>query len=171
MAVSAMGAPRDDSMASSAGAADVWVVAVDGTAVPNPGALGVGAVLVAPDGIRHELSRALEVRGCNNEAEARAVAGALDEAARLGARVVRLHSDSAVVVDELLGRRHTMVQRLRAVFDDIARQRALFDVVDVVLVPRHENDEADLLARAALGLGVKVTRSRWRRDRRSTRRS
>jgi ribonuclease HI len=60
-------------------------------------------VLVAPDGARHEVSCALDVRGCTNEAEACAVVVALDEAARLGARALRLHSDSAVVVDELCG--------------------------------------------------------------------
>jgi ribonuclease HI len=131
--------------------------------------LGVGIVLVAPDGTRHELSRALDVRGCNNEAEARAVVVALDEAARLSARALRLHSDSAVVVDELLGRRRTAVPRLRAVFDEVATRRGQFAHVDVALVSRRDNGDADRLARAALGLGVKVTRSRWRRDRRARR--
>jgi ribonuclease HI len=143
-----------------------WLAHVDGTAVPSPGALGVGVVLVAPDGVRHEVARALDARGCNNEAEARAVVVALDEAARLGARALRLHSDSLVVVDELGGRRHTQVARLRAVFDEVAARRAGFDVVEVVLVGRRDNGDADRLARAALGLGPKVTRSRWRRDRR-----
>lgn len=143
-----------------------WIVHVDGAAVPSPGGLGVGVVLISPEGARHEVSRALEQRGCNNEAEARAVVVALGEARRLGARTLRVHSDSAVVVDELGGRRHTQVARLRAVFDDIAAHRADFDIVDVVLVGRRDNADADRLARAALGLGAKVTRSRWRRDRR-----
>lgn len=142
-----------------------WVVHVDGTAVPSPGALGIGVVLVAPDGVRHEVSRALDVRGCNNEAEARAVVVALDEAARRGARTLALHSDSAVVVDELGGRRRTRVERLRLVFDDIRAQLAAFDHVDVVRVPRRDNAEADRLARAALGRGDKVVRCRWRRGR------
>lgn len=144
----------------------LWLVHVDGTAAPSPGALGVGVVLVSPAGGRHEVSRALEQRGCNNEAEARAVVVALDEAARLGARALRLHSDSAVIVDELIGRRRTQVERLRTVFDAIAEQRAGFEVVDVVLVGRRDNGEADLLARGAVGLGAKVRRSRWRSDRR-----
>jgi ribonuclease HI len=143
-----------------------WLVHIDGTAVPSPGELGVGVVLVSPDGARHEVSRALEQRGCNNEAEARAVLAALDAARTLGAPALRLHSDSAVVVDELTGRRHTRVDHLRALFDDIAGRRAVFDFVDVVLVGRRDNGDADRLARAALGLGVKVTRSRWRSDRR-----
>lgn len=146
--------------------ASPWLVHIDGTAVPSPGALGVGVVLVSPDGARHEISRALEQRGCNNEAEARAVLAAFDAAGTLGARALRLHSDSAVVVDELTGRRRTQVGRLRAVFDAIEEQRVGFEVVDVVLVGRRDNGEADRLARAALGLGVKVTRSRWRSDRR-----
>jgi ribonuclease HI len=156
----------DRSSEQTAGMTSPWLAHIDGTAVPSPGALGVGVVLVAPDGIRHEFARALDVRGCNNEAEAWAVVVALDEAARLGARALRLHSDSAVVVDELGGHRHTAVARLRAVFDDIAARRAAFDGVDVVLVGRRDNGDADRLARAALGLGPKVTRSRWRRDRR-----
>ncbi|MDP1566066.1 MAG: ribonuclease H, partial [Polaromonas sp.] len=49
-----------------------WIIYADGSAVPNPGRMGLGAVLVAPDGTRHVLSMATDARGCNNEAEARA---------------------------------------------------------------------------------------------------
>jgi ribonuclease HI len=58
-----------------------------------------------------------------------------------------------------------MVARLRVVFDDIRVRRGAFDDVDVVLLPRRKNGDADHLARAALRLSEKVVRCRWRRGR------
>lgn len=57
-----------------------WVIHCDGSAIPNPGRMGLGAVLVAPDGTRHALSQATHTTGCNNEAELGALVMALNEA-------------------------------------------------------------------------------------------
>ena len=72
-------------MTDAVGAAAVWVVHCDGSAAPNPGRMGLGAVLVAPDGTRHTLSRATHTTGCNNEAELRALMAALRELPSRGA--------------------------------------------------------------------------------------
>ena len=48
-------------------AAPPWVVYCDGSAMPNPGRMGLGAVITAPDGTRHTLSQATDSRGCNND--------------------------------------------------------------------------------------------------------
>ena len=49
-----------------------WEAWVDGTALPNPGRIGIGLLLVAPDGTQQALSRAPGRSGCNNKAELRA---------------------------------------------------------------------------------------------------
>ena len=55
-----------------------WVVHCDGSAVPNPGRMGLGAVLVGPGGAtQHTISEATTFTGCNNEAELRALLRAL----------------------------------------------------------------------------------------------
>jgi ribonuclease HI len=145
-------APPDRSLAAP------WLVFCDGTALPNPGPLGVGALLVSPTGERHEVSELTELRGGGNEAEAWALVRALREAERLGARTLRVTSDSRVVVDHMSGTRRVVVPRLRAVLEQAEALRARFDAVQVCWAPRHNNTEADTLARAAFGRGSKPSR-------------
>lgn len=136
-----------------------WQAFVDGTAAPNPGPLGIGVVVVAADGTRHDISRALDERGDNNDAEFAAVVAALDVVAAVdtGADVV-VHSDSDVVVRLLNGTKTTTQPRLLQWLARANDARAQLGVVEVVLVTRLRNGEADALARAALGLVARVPR-------------
>jgi ribonuclease HI len=105
-----------------------WLVFCDGSAVPNPGRIGLGAVFTEPDGTRHTLSQAAHEQGCNNEAELRALLVTLQELKLRGARTLIIHCDEA-----------------RALFQS-------FDQARLVWIPHHRNGEADALARAALGI-------------------
>ena len=142
-----------------------WVVHCDGSAQPNPGRMGCGAVMVAPDGSRHELSETMPDRGCNNEAELRALMAALRHLATQGATAARLYSDNSILVEQLQGKGGVPpVARLAPLFD---RARALLAGLEhgsVHWLPRHRNAEADALARAALGLAPKPA-PRWRKRR------
>lgn len=129
-----------------------WTLHCDGSAFPNPGSMGLGAVLVAPDGMRHTLSEPAIGKGCNNEAEARAMMAALHEAKRLGADCVYVHSDSRVVIDQLTGDGGQPIKRLSALFTELRAQLAAFSSSAVKWIPQHRNSEADALARAAAGL-------------------
>ncbi|HSD36219.1 MAG TPA: ribonuclease HI family protein [Rhodocyclaceae bacterium] len=146
-----------------------WTIHCDGTALPNPGRMGIGAVLTAPDGTRHTLSQATGMHGCNNEAEARALIAALRLLQNIGAENAALHirSDSSVLVAQLGGA--APIVRLTDVFDEARQLLQQFGNARLSWVPRHRNSEADALARAALGLpskaGVKP-RPKKRRSRR-----
>lgn len=133
-----------------------WTIHCDGSAVPNPGRMGLGAVLVAPDGTRHVLSRATDARGCNNEAEARALMLALREAQARGATVLQIYSDSSLLVAQLGSGGAPPVLRLAALYEEVAGLLAGFAQASLHWIPRHRNGEADALARAALGLAPKV---------------
>ncbi len=135
-----------------------WLLHSDGTAAPNPGAIGVGVVVVAPDGARHTGSRRLTVRGCNTAAEAWALTTGLQLALAQGARRVQAHLDSQVVVDHVAHAHVVVVPRLREAFLAVDAAIAALDEVVLVWVPRHDNIEADTLARAALGLPPKLPR-------------
>ncbi|MDP2031834.1 MAG: ribonuclease HI family protein [Polaromonas sp.] len=141
----------DDSCAAS----QPWTIHCDGSAVPNPGRMGLGAVLVAPDGARHVLSTMADVRGCNNEAEARALMLALRDAQALGARVLQIYSDSSLLVAQLGAGGAPPVLRLAALYEEVAALLATFAHASLHWIPRHRNGEADVLARAALGLAPK----------------
>ena len=140
----------------SSDVASVWTAWSDGSALPNPGRMGWGAVLAGPDGERRTLSLSGgAASGCNNEAELRGVMAALAELRTLGARVARVHCDNSVVVAQLGsvdGGAVRPIVRLAALFDEARALLRSFDDVRVVWVPAHRNAEADALARAALGL-------------------
>lgn len=143
-----------------------WVVHCDGSAVPNPGRMGLGALLVGPDGTpQHRISEATSFTGCNNEAELRALLRALqwlEQQVVAASTTVQVISDSRVLVEQLgaPGQRGAQavapIERLAPLFDEAHRTLGQFAQVDLQWVPRHHNGAADALARAALGLAPKV---------------
>jgi len=133
-----------------------WTIYCDGSAVPNPGRMGLGAVLTAPDGTRHTLSLAAGDRGCNNEAELRALMAALQHARQHGAIALLIHCDNSVVVEQLLETALEPFLRLAPLFEEVRAMLRSFASARLVWVPRHRNREADALARAAVGLMPKV---------------
>ncbi|WP_210542742.1 ribonuclease HI family protein [Rhodoferax sp. PAMC 29310] len=143
---------------------DHWIVYCDGSAMPNPGRMGWGAVMTAPDGTRHTLSHASQAIGCNNEAEVRALLATLQALKRLGADSLLIHCDNSVVVEQVSGDKAKPVARLAALFDEARTLFNSFQQATLIWTPRHRNGEADALARTALGAPekrvAKVTRKR-----------
>lgn len=119
--------------------------------------MGLGAVLVAPDGTRHSLSLATDARGCNNEAEARSLMLGLREAQARGATALQIYSDSSLLVAQLGTAAAPPVLRLAALYAEVAALLATFAFTSLHWIPRHRNGEADALARAALGLAPKAS--------------
>ena len=125
-----------------------WQIWFDGSAVPNPGRLGLGVLLQAPDGRRHQCSID-GGEGDNNDAEYLALILALEQALPINPQALVVHGDSRIVIDDVLGRLPpiTSLQKHRL------RVRSLlerFMSVRLVWIPRARNTAADALARAAL---------------------
>ena len=129
-----------------------WQLWFDGSAQPNPGRLGLGAVLVGPGGERRDCSVLAPGHGCNNEAELLALAKALELARDAGARHLVLRGDSDFAVRHLRGEAVTQVGRLQTLVAAIRHQLDGFASARLEWVPRHRNPDADRLSRAALGL-------------------
>lgn len=117
--------------------------------------MGLGAVLMSPDGTRYPMSAPAEGRGCNNEAELRALMAALQEARQRGAAALLIHCDNSVVVQQLAGTATEPFLRLAPLFDEARAALLSFASARLVWIPRHRNQEADALARAAVGLPPK----------------
>lgn len=145
-----------------------WTVFSDGSAMPNPGRMGLGAVLTAPDGTQQSLSQMPPGTGCNNEAEVRALCLALQTSKTEGATDVLAYSDSSVLVEQLGPAGAKPIARLAPLFDEARALLATFERVSLVWIPRHRNGEADVLARAALGVAPKRAAKRMK-GRRSAR--
>ena len=150
--------------AAAPGLPSPWVIHCDGSAWPNPGRMGLGALLMGPDGtVRHQISEATTFTGCNNEAELRALLRALQwlqgEAAA-ATTAVQVISDSSVLVEQLAppagAPTLAPIARLAPLFDEARTVLQRFAQVDLQWVPRHRNGAADALARAALGLAPKA---------------
>ncbi len=136
-----------------------WVIHCDGSALPNPGRMGLGAVILAPDGSRYILSEATHSIGCNNEAELLAVMRALSSLPP-DCRHVIVYSDNSILVAQLMQADAKPVARLADLFDKARTMLAGFEAVTLRWVPRHRNAEADALARRALGMSPKLTSNR-----------
>jgi ribonuclease HI len=147
----------------------LWVVFSDGSASPNPGRMGIGAVLTEPDGTRHTLSEALHASGCNNEAELRALMAALRELKLRGAIALLAYSDNSILVEQLASTKAKPVARLAALFDEARDLFNSFDHASLKWIPRHRNGEADALARAALGLAPKLAVKGLKKQRKNRR--
>lgn len=130
----------------------VWQLWFDGCALPNPGRIGVGALLVSPDGVPVELSSPVGLIGCSNEAELVALCAALEHADGLGARHIHIRGDSDFVVRHLRGEQRTAIASLLRLVERTEALLAQFESVSLEWVPRHRNRDADRLSRAALGL-------------------
>jgi ribonuclease HI len=117
--------------------------------------MGMGAVLTEPDGTKHTLSQATTSKGCNNEAELRALIAALREGKALGAKAVLVYCDSRVLVEQLGGPDVKPdvkpIARLAGLFDEARALLESFEQATLQWIPRHRNAQADALARAALG--------------------
>ena len=137
-----------------------WVIHCDGSAWPNPGRMGLGAVLTGPDGtVQHQISDATTFTGCNNEAELRALMLALQWLAQQGianSTPVHVFSDNSVLVEQLGNHPKAPIERLATLFDEAREALRQFPQARVQWIPRHRNGAADTLARAALGLAPKA---------------
>ena len=120
--------------------------------MPNPGKIGIGVLLVAPDGRREEKSALLNASGCNNEAELHALCAALDMASAVGARRLLLRGDSDVALRYVRGPDSTQIARLCLLVTEARERLRRFDEVQLLWIPRRRNGDADRLSRQALGL-------------------
>ena len=129
-----------------------WQGWFDGAACPNPGKIGIGAIVLSPHGNRIEISDAVAVGGCNNEAELRALIAALMLAHGAGARRLILRGDSDMAIRHVLGTDSTRLARFVPLIAEARAWVCRFEDVQLQWIPGHRNQEADRCSRGALGL-------------------
>ena len=120
-----------------------WRAWFDGSARPNPGRCGIGALLCGPHGERIEISQDAG-HGNSSEAEYLALIAVLETAVQAGAHGLAVHGDSRVVVDDVSG-----AVPSPALAPYRARVLALLAQLggsSLHWVPRHKNALADALS-------------------------
>ena len=128
-----------------------FLIHTDGAARGNPGPAGLGAVLrdAETGQVVAELARYLGEQ-TNNVAEWTAVAEALEEALRRGARQVDLRTDSQLVARQIAGRYRVKHPNLKPIHARVVSLLAKFDAYTVGHVPRELNGHADRLSNVAI---------------------
>ncbi|BBU27216.1 hypothetical protein BTHE68_09500 [Burkholderia sp. THE68] len=127
-----------------------WRGWFDGSALPNPGRLGIGGLLIGPAGETFEISKASGA-GDSSAAEYLALIAVLEAALRAGAVDLVIYGDSRVVIDDVNSPDGATIASLA---HHAARVHALIaQIGDVRLqwIPRARNLRADALSRDALG--------------------
>ncbi|MDB5933007.1 MAG: hypothetical protein JWQ01_351, partial [Massilia sp.] len=130
------------------GRPSAWRAWFDGSAHPNPGDCGIGALLAGPGGERIEISRAAGY-GNSSEAEYRALLALLDAAVARGAHGLTIYGDSKVVIDDVNGPDATAAVSLHAYRQAALALIAQLRGVTLRWIPRHKNGEADALSQRA----------------------
>ena len=137
-------------MARHDGPPTCWRAWFDGSAHPNPGACGIGAVLTGPAGERVEISRAAGY-GNSSEAEYLALIAVLQAALDAGADELTVYGDSQGVIDDACAAPDGAAPSLRDL--RVQTQDLMGKIAHVTLrwVPRHKNAAADALSQRAAG--------------------
>lgn len=129
---------------------------IDGAARGNPGPAAF-AYVIAGEG-----QPEIKESGClghktNNVAEYTALVKALEHAAKLGARRLRIRSDSELLVKQMRGEYRVKNADLQVLFDEAKGLSRHFENVEITHVPRAQNADADRLCNEALDGGKPAT--------------
>ena len=134
--------------ASHPGPPAAWRAWFDGSAHPNPGRCGIGALLLGPDGASVEVSQAAGY-GNSSEAEYRALIALLEAAVQAGASGLVVYGDSRVVIDDINGPALYAAASLQEYRCAAQALLAQLDGVSLRWIPRHKNAAADALSQKA----------------------
>lgn len=138
--------------------AHLWM-AIDGAAKGNPGPAGIGVVVVGSDGVTvNEISESVGF-ATNNVAEYLGLIRALREAVNLGAKSVRIQTDSELIQRQFTGVYKVASGSLKVLHAKAREIASSLERVEVIHVPRSQNSRADMLANRGVILSSASTRN------------
>ena len=110
----------------------------------------MGLVLVSPEKITTEKSLRLNFSATNNEAKYETLLKGMVMVQKMGAKAVRVFSDSKLVVGQVRGDLEARDSRMQEYLGQIRSIQEKFEVFDLSHVPRSGNTHADSLATLAM---------------------
>jgi ribonuclease HI len=126
------------------------VIYADGAARGNPGPAAIGVIIKDEAGnILDKISKRLGVT-TNNQAEYQAIIVGLEKAIGLGAKNVRVMSDSELVVKQMNGHYKIKNTALRPLYQQVVQLTGSLESFSISYIPREQNAAADALANKAL---------------------
>ena len=137
-------------MTGSGRGPETLVIHIDGASRGNPGEAGFGVFVATADGTPVAELYGYLGRATNNVAEYQALIHALRFAVGRGARVVRVFSDSELVVRQMSGEYKVKHADMIPLHREAKSLFARLHDARLSHVPREENREADRLANRAM---------------------
>ena len=118
----------------------------DGAAIPNPGEMGIGVVLIEDKRLIAKISQKLPDRGTNNIAEYTALLTGLTKALELGWKHILIEGDSKLVINQVKGAWKINKAHLKRLHARVIKELSKFDSYALNWIPRNKNSVADELA-------------------------
>ncbi|XP_031106229.1 uncharacterized protein LOC116010872 [Ipomoea triloba] len=112
---------------------------------------GGGVMLTSPEGFKVYYALIYKFKASNNEAEYEAMIGSVRLAIALGARKVRIRTDSRLVVGQIKGTFEAKGENMRLYKDVVEGLLTKLETYEIHHVLRLENQEADILSKLFLG--------------------
>ncbi|KAL5547039.1 hypothetical protein UlMin_006726 [Ulmus minor] len=132
-----------------------WTLTVDGSS--NVNGAGIGLVLTSPEGDLIQQAICCGFKATNNEAEYEALIAGLNLAKDMGIKKLSIHSDSQLVVNQLLGSYQARDLKMASYLEHVKILQPAFEEFDISQIPRVDNSHADALAN--LGSSIPATES------------
>ena len=120
----------------------------DGASSGNPGASGVGVVLICGDKT-YEISENIGT-ATNNIAEYSALVKGLSKARSLNIEKVHIFLDSELLVRQVEGTYKVKSENLKKLYENVISQLKFFREYSIRHIPREQNKKADILAKRAV---------------------
>uniref|UniRef100_A0A2N9E2N4 RNase H type-1 domain-containing protein n=1 Tax=Fagus sylvatica TaxID=28930 RepID=A0A2N9E2N4_FAGSY len=132
---------------------EAWTVNIDGSSTKEMS--GNGVVLVSPEKDKFEYALQLRFRATNNEAEYEALLAGLKLSKSMGIENLTVKSDSQLIVGQVKGEYEAKEDRMKRYLTVVKNLLTQFKKVELLQIPREENEAADRLARLASS-GVEI---------------
>jgi ribonuclease HI len=128
---------------------ELWTMFFDGSLIKT--GAGAGLLFISPLGKHFRYVLRLHFLASNNVAEYEALVNGLRIAIDLGFRCLDAHSDSQLVIDQVMKNSHCRDPKMEAYCDEVRRLEDKFYGLEVNHVARRYNETTDELAKIALG--------------------
>jgi ribonuclease HI len=132
----------------------VYTLRFDGCCKPNPGEIGIGAIVLNQD-----KKMIIEISekggfGTNNQAEYTAIIRGLEELLKTYSGELLVQGDSQLVINQLKGEWNVKKRNLIPLYERVKELEVRFSKIEYEWIERNENKEADKLSAQALGLNL-----------------
>lgn len=128
----------------------MYTLQFDGATNPNPGPMGVGAVLYDSNGTEVASCCNFVGDGTNNQSEYLAVIAGLKLALSKNVSALNVQGDSKLVINQIDGAWQCSKPELQALLKEVLALKSQFELVSFSWIPRSENARADVLSKEGL---------------------